>query len=42
LALAINDDEENPGEAKEKDESIKDKKGGEIRLSILFPWSIEP
>ena len=42
LAFVIDNGEENPGEAKEKDEAIEDEKGGEAWLSILFGWPIEP
>jgi hypothetical protein len=42
LAFVIGSDEENPGQAKDKDEAIEDKKGGEAWLSILFGWPIEP
>jgi hypothetical protein len=42
LAFVIDNDEENPGETKRKNEAIEDKKGGEAWLSILFGWPIEP
>jgi hypothetical protein len=41
-AFVIDNDEENPGEAKEKNEAIKNKKRGETGPFILFGRPIEP
>jgi hypothetical protein len=38
----MNNEEENPGETKEKDETIQNKKGGWTEVSILFGRPIEP
>jgi len=42
LALIINNNEKNPGEAKEKNQTIKNEKGRETRLFVFFVWPIEP
>jgi hypothetical protein len=42
LALIIDNNEKNPGEAKEKDEAIENEKGRESGLFVFFGWPIEP
>jgi hypothetical protein len=42
LAFIIDNNEKNPGEAKEKSQPIKNEKGRETRLFVFFAWTIEP
>jgi hypothetical protein len=42
LTIIIGNYQEDPGEAKKKNEGIQCQKGGEDWFSFLFAWPIEP